>query len=58
MDEFPAQWQSIVDDNDITVLRLRVPGGWLVTIRDEHLSVKYSTTVFVANETGLWEIES
>lgn len=58
IDEFPVTWEEIVDDNDITVLRLRVPGGWLVTIRDQSLAVDYSTTIFVPNPEHLWGLSS
>lgn len=32
MDEFPVIFEDVATDSGFTVKRLRVPGGWLVTV--------------------------
>lgn len=56
MDEFPTTWESVSIDDQLETLRLRVPGGWLVAVRDS----TYETTqiVFVSNPTHEWTLTS
>jgi len=56
MDEFPKSWETVSTNNSLTTLRLRVPGGYLVIIRD---SSNNSTNLsFVSEPSHNWELET
>ena len=58
MDEFPQNWELVSTDTSagITTYRLRVPGGFLVIIRNT--SNGNETSEFVAEPNHKWVIES
>ncbi len=56
MDEYPTTWEAVSTDNSLETLRLRVPGGWLVNVRDE-LSGD-TNTLLVDDPQGTWKLES
>jgi len=57
-DEYPKTMTQIIDDHDIVVLRVKVPGGWLVTIRDSEPSTEQSTTILIPDPQHHWTLES
>ena len=55
MDEFPTTWETVSTNSSLTTSRLRVPGGFLVIIRD---STNSSTNVmFVSEPSHNWTLE-
>ena len=56
MDEFPRLWESVSTDNNYETQRIRVPGGFIVSIRDTQMET--SNILFVACPDGQWQLES
>ena len=54
VENYPVTQEIFSTDERITILRIRVPGGWIVTVRDEGVTDDYSTSFFVSNPDGLW----
>ena len=55
--DYNDSWEEISTDAtaNLTTYRLRVPGGWLVCVRDTSGNDQ-STTVFVNDPTQNWKI--
>lgn len=51
MDEFPTTWEEVGEDSGFTTYRLRVPGGWIVTIVDNGGS---TNVIGVNDPQGTW----
>ena len=56
MDEFPKTWEVVSTDNQYETKRMRVPGGWLVNIRD--VSNNTTNVKFVADPSSHWTLET
>jgi len=46
-------WESVSVNNNITTLRMKLPGGWLVHTLESTTST--TQLVFVPDETEFWE---
>lgn len=55
-DEFPITIQDVTTNSDYEVKRLRVPGGWLVLIRDQ--SLNQSLSEFIGDPNHEWTLET
>ena len=53
IEAYPKVFEEVVSDNDLTVLRLRVPGGFLVVIRDA-LADQTTTAIYLPNPENNW----
>lgn len=58
MDEFPVGWELVSQDATamLTTYRLRVPGGWLVAVKDSTHSMTNVTNV--EDPQGTWKLEA
>lgn len=55
-DEFPKTLEDINTTDDYIIKRLRVPGGWLVLVRDTQFSTSFSE--FIGDPHHEWTLES
>lgn len=54
MDEFPSTWEVVSTDKDYESLRLRVPGGWVLSIRDQ--TNNDTNALFIADPSNFWKL--
>lgn len=55
IDNYPKIWEEVTTTSNLTVLRLRVPGGYLVCVRDS-LNDQTTNVVFVSNPEHSWQV--
>jgi len=53
-DEYPSTFETLLTNNNITVLRLKVPGGWIVILRDS--TNNFTNNEFVSDPHHYWDV--
>lgn len=56
MDEYTKLWETVTTDSNLSTYRLRVPGGWIVIVRDGSNST--TNISLVPDPQGLWILET
>ena len=55
-EEFPVTWETAFTNSNLTTLRIRVIGGWLVVVRDSTNNI--SNLTFLADPQHEWVLTS
>lgn len=53
---FPRTWEDVSTNNEYETKRLRVPGGFIVAVRD--LQLDTSNIIFLSSPDNRWDLES
>jgi len=52
--EYPKTWETVSTESDLTTLRMKVPGGWIMIVRDATNNT--TQILFLSNPDHVWPL--